>query len=307
MICLVTGATGFIGRALCAALRHRGDEVRAYSRTGIPLPDGTPTIPLDLATERLGLADLRGVDVVFHLAGVAHQRAPAGTYQSINLHASLALADACLCAGVGHFVFVSSVKAMGRPPDDTARSEEACVIPLDDYGRSKWEAEQGLRELCRGRMSLTVVRPALVYGARSKGNLALLDSWIRRGLPRPPADGARSMIALDDLTRLLCALSERPGLHSDTFIASGDTDYSTRDIYDLLRRGQGRGEGVAWCPRWAWYLAARCLDLLRPGEESTWNRLFGTERYCNGAVKQATGWQPALGLSDVIGGGRELP
>ena len=113
VICLVTGATGFVGMSLCAALRHRGDELRAYSRSGGALPDGTPTIPMDLASERLGLADLQGVDVVFHLAGVAHQRASADTYQSVNLQATLALADACLCAGVEHFVFVSSVKAMG--------------------------------------------------------------------------------------------------------------------------------------------------------------------------------------------------
>ena len=113
----------------------------------------------------------------------------------------------------------------------------------------------------------------------------------------------RSVIALDDLVQLLCILSERQGLHSDTFIAGGDRDYSTREIYDLFRLQQGKGEGSAWCPVWVWRAAARAADLLRPGPEPTWHKLFGSERYSNAAVKDATGWQPQLALEDVLAGG----
>lgn len=301
MNCLVTGATGFIGTALCEALRHRGDTYRAYSRSGATLPDGTPTIAIDLQNTRLGLADLRGVDVVFHLAGVAHQHADQAQYEQLNVRASLALADACLCAGVSRFVFVSSVRAMGPSATALPRAENECATPLDAYGLSKRQAEAGLLELCRGRMALTIVRPALVYGPGARGNLALLDRWARRGLPRPPAEGGRSMIACSDLVALLCLVGDRPGIEACTWIATDGQAYSTREVYDLLRASHGLGPGRAWCPRWLWRGGAAALDLLRPGAAPHWDKLFATELYSNAAVQRDTAWRPRLTLRDALG------
>ncbi len=307
MHCLVTGATGYIGTALCEALRHRGDTLSAYSRSGATLPDGTPTTALDLQDHRLGLADLRGVDVVFHLAGIAHQQAPASLYEEVNTQATLALADACLCAGVNHLVFLSSVKAMGRAGSDAPRTESDCSTPTDPYGRSKLAAEEGLREACRDRLALTIIRPSLVYSDGAKGNLALLEQWVQRRLPRPPAGGSRSMIARDDLVELLCRLSERSGVDTRTWIATDGRGYSTRDIYDLLRAAHGLGPGHAWCPRWLWRSGAAVLDLLRPGVESHWDKLFAAELYSNDALLRDTDWRPRLSLSDVLLPAAEAP
>lgn len=300
MKCLVTGATGYVGSALCQALRHRGDSLSAYSRAGQPLVDGTPTVGVDLQKTRLGLADLRGVDVVFHLAGIAHQRADAPLYEQVNVQASLALADACLCAGVSHFVFLSSVKAMGPADSSASRGEDDCSPPVDDYGRSKLAAEQGLWAMCRGRMALTVIRPALVYGAGARGNLKLLDTWVRRGLPRPPGDGRRSMIALSDLVALLCTVAGRQGIEPRTWIATDGEAYSTQQVYDLFRQLHGLGPGRAWCPRSLWRLGAAVLDRLQPAGEPYWQKLFGTELYDNSAVLCDTQWRPRLTLGDAI-------
>ena len=109
MKCLVSGATGFIGRHLCRQLQERGDCVIALSRTGAPLSGGAPTLALDLAQAMPARELLRGVDVVFHLAGIAHQQADPAAYTALNEQATLQLARACSAAGVARFVFLSSV------------------------------------------------------------------------------------------------------------------------------------------------------------------------------------------------------
>jgi nucleoside-diphosphate-sugar epimerase len=302
--CLVSGATGFIGRHLCQQLADRGDTVIALSRSGSPLPDGTPTLARDLAAGDLEPGLLQGVEVVFHLAGIAHQQAGPDAYRQVNHLATLALARTAEAAGVRCFLFLSSVKAMGPSPGEAERSEQDCLPPGDPYGRSKWQAECGLREeLANSAMSVVILRPTLVYGAGAKGNLQLLAKAVRFGLPRPPARGGRSMIACEDLVALLLCLADHPPRGVHTWIVCDGQRYTSRYLHDLLRRSMGRGVGTAWLPAWAWRLGTSLLDRLRSGPgEPTWDKLFGTELYSNQAVLAATGWRPTLTLEASLGG-----
>lgn len=301
MKCLVTGATGFIGRELCSQLGEQGDVVIAFSHSGATLPDGTATAALDLANTSLDPAALEGVDVVFHLAGIAHQQATQDAYQQLNYAATLDLARAAAAAGVGCFVFLSSVKAMGPAGGLRVRCEQDYNEPQDAYGQSKWQAECELRSLyADSDMTVRIIRPALVYGPQAKGNLQLLSKGVARGLPRPPGEGGRSMIALVDLVGLLCEVARLDGKGVKTWIATDGQCYSTRQVYDLMRAQQGRSTGRAWCPRWGWRLAAAAADIMRSSPESTWNKLFATELYSNEAVCRDLGWQPTLQLADVL-------
>ena len=291
---LVSGATGFIGRQLCQQLTARGDTVIALSRSGANLPGGIPTRARDLTQGEVDDTWLQGVDVVFHLAGIAHQQAPDGDYDCLNVDAVLRLARQAAAAGVHCFIFLSSVKAMGSAPNGDPRSEQDCSPSRNPYGLSKWRAECALREAFEDSdMAVVILRPALVYGAQPKGNLRLLADGVRLGLPRPPLGGARSMVALPDLVDLLCLLSIRhpPGIN--TWIVTDGNDYSAREVYDILRSAAGKGRGVAWLPRWGWRLGAWLLDRIsRDIGEPTWDKLFGAERYSNGALLAATGWRP---------------
>lgn len=302
MKCLVTGASGFIGAQLCRQLQARGDDVVATSRGGASLPDGTATIALDLATNDFDSTLLVGVDTVFHLAGIAHTRAQAAQYERVNFQATVALAAAARSAGVRRFVFLSSVKAMGPAGSAAMRAEADVAMPLDAYGLSKWHAECALRESGHdGAMAVVILRPALVYGAQAKGNLALLAKAARLGLPRPPAGGARSMIAQADLVSLLLLLTdlELQGVH--TWIATDGELYSTRRIYDALRSAQGSGPTSAWLPSWCWRGAAALFDLWRGDRgDSTSRKLFGDERFSNDALITATGWQPSQTLESTL-------
>jgi len=300
--CLVSGATGFVGQQLCQQLLVRGDSFVALSRSGESLANGSPTLAMDLAVGDPDRALLRGVDVVFHLAGIAHRQAGESDYQQLNHHATLRLARLAAAAGVRCFIFLSSVKAMGRCTSQEKRTEDNCALPEDAYGLSKWRAECALREeFDSAAMSVVILRPALVYGPQAKGNLRLLAHGVRLGLPRPPQEGLRSMIAVQDLVNLAYTIACDPPAGVVTWIACDDRLYSTRLFYDLLREANGQGRGYAWLPRWGWRLGAALLDLfLETRRDPTFDKLFGTELYSNAAVLAATTWRPRGNLEDVV-------
>ena len=150
-------------------------------------------------------------------------------------------------------------------------------------------------------MAVLVVRPALVYGAGVQGNLRQLAGAVQRGLPRPPEGGRRSMIALADLTQLLCHISLHAPAGNHTWIACGAGSYSTRDVYGLMRAALGRDRGAAWLPRPIWRLAAAVFDFVsRNRGESTYSKLFGAEVYTNQRVVADTGWRPTVRLEDSL-------
>lgn len=304
MKCLVSGATGFIGSHLCQQLAAAGASLTALSASGAPLPDGTPTLPVDLTLTEPDAQLLHDVDVVFHLAGIAHRRARPEDYTRLNYEATLRLARLAAGQGVRCFVFLSSVKAMGAAQTSEPRCESDCTEPVDPYGLSKWRAECALREeFADSAMSIVILRPALVYGPGAKGNLRLLLRGVRAGMPRPPALGQRSMVALQDLVELMCRIAEAAPRGVNTWIACDDEGYSTRTIYELMRSADGKGRGLSWLPLWCWRLAAALLDLRTAGQdEPSYNKLFGTELYSNAAVSAAMQWHPPGRLAEVVEG-----
>jgi UDP-glucose 4-epimerase len=150
-------------------------------------------------------------------------------------------------------------------------------------------------------MSVTVLRPALVYGAGVRGNLAALAAGVRRGLPLPPAQGGRSMISRADLVELVIDLASDPPPSVSTWIAVDGEAYSTRRICDAMRAALGRPPGCEWLPPAAWYAACALADRLRPAEEPYRQLLFGTELYSAEALRRLRGWSPRRRLEDEIG------
>ena len=299
---LITGATGFIGRELYRQLADGSVTVVPLSRGGGPLSDGTASLAVDLVHAPPADELMRDVDTVFHLAGIAHRQAPESAYEQLNYRATLALAAAAAAAGARCFVFLSSVKAMGPAGSHEPRNEEDCRPPVGAYASSKWRAECALRELyADSPMAVVILRPALVYGSGAAGNLALLVGAVRRGLPRPPAGGERSMIARQDLASLLCHLGEEPPRGVHTWIVCDGQRYSTRRLFDAMRAALGRGPGISWCPRWLWRLAAGLIDLCRGRSGgSTYERLFGDELYCGAALLSARQWRPRRRFEDTV-------
>ncbi len=302
MKCLVTGATGFVGRALCERLNTKGVDFIATSRGGGVLANGQPVRPLDLEIHGVESQWLAGIDVVFHLGGIAHQSEAASTYEAVNYRATVDLAAAAEVAGVKCFVFLSSVKAMGPALESGPRNEDHCVRTSDPYGHSKRRAELDLKAAYQGsEMSVIVLRPALIYGADAAGNLLLLARAARAGIPRPPEMGGRSMIALDDMTALLARLiqARHDGFH--LWIVCDGHSYSAGKIYDLMRRALGKESSRDWLPQWTWRWSCALRDLAGNNKlGTTYAKIFGSETYSNAKLLASVDWRPAFALEDVV-------
>src|SRR5688572_1664280 len=181
---LVTGATGFLGRTVVAQLLAAGVAVRTTARrprADLALPDFRPS---DLtASDDLGPL-LSNIDRVIHVAGLAHQfgrqAADNAAFQRVNALATERLARAAIAAGVRRFILVSSVAVYGSQHGEI--DESTPCQPATAYGRSKWLAEQVLRNLVAGTcMETVILRPVTLYGEHDPGNVGRLMRTIDRG------------------------------------------------------------------------------------------------------------------------------
>ncbi|TMG74043.1 MAG: NAD-dependent epimerase/dehydratase family protein [Betaproteobacteria bacterium] len=243
---LVTGASGFVGAVLCREFVARGHAVRAAVRR-----EGTPgaappqlrqvRIP-DIAAEFDRRALLDGVDVVVHLAAIAHRSAGSeAELRRVNVDGTVRLAQAA--AGfVRRFVFLSSVKVHGEDSGGGAYGEADAQRPEDSYGRTKLEAERALTGIAaRGGMELVLIRPPLVYGPGVKANFLRLLGWVDSGLPLPFASvrNRRSLIYLGNLVDAIARCVEHPAARGP-FLVSDEETVSTPNLVSRIARALGR-------------------------------------------------------------------
>lgn len=186
----VTGGTGFIGDHFIreAAQRH---GVRALARRPQAARTNVAWVLGDLGNRESLAALVDGVDAVVHLAGVVNAATRAG-FSDGNVAGTLAIVEAMRAAGTRRLVHVSSLAA--REPG------------LSDYGWSKARSETVVQA---SLADWTIVRPPAVYGSGDREMLGLFRMAQRRLVLLPPA-GRLSVIAAEDLARLLLALAERP-------------------------------------------------------------------------------------------------
>lgn len=303
MHCLVTGGSGYIGSALLPVLAEQGHRLSAqYSRGSVPGLSGVQLdlLECDFAAGKADL-DLEGVDLVFHLAGIAHQRADVQAYENVNVNVPLALAQQAAAAGVKRFVFVSSVKAQAAQYDS-----QGALIPVSEsnnpYAQSKALAEKGLQEICRNSgLELFIVRPALVYSEHALGHLRWLRRWAVWHLPAPPAGGVRSMIALADLVRLLALLVAAPVQASSLITVTDNESYSTRRLHAALCAATDRRPWLPSPPGVVWQSFCNLWDILRLEKAGgTWARMTADECYLSSGL-DGLGFQPGLNFEASLG------
>ncbi|MGI9132788.1 MAG: NAD-dependent epimerase/dehydratase family protein [Rhodoferax sp.] len=299
----ITGANGFVGRALCAQAQAQGWRVRAITRRPVDglaaneycvLPDYVQASP-----EALWRA-LDGQDVLVHLAAVvAHQPStpptPPGAMHA-NRRMTEALWEAACRCGVGRFVHISSCGVHGRQTPPGEPFNEGSAIRLHDaYTRSKWEAEQVLvQQLQSAAPGVVVVRPPLVYGARAPGSFGSMLRWARRGWPLPfgAALQPRDLIAVDNLVSALLACAEHPAAPGQVFLVSDGTPLSVAEMLTLLAHAMGRE------PR----LLALAPETMRRvgamlGLSMEIERLFAPMQVDSRHIRRTLAWTPPLEAS----------
>jgi len=288
---LVTGASGFIGRAVITAFARGEYMLRAAVRRP-PQPAFAPGVEVaqhpDLSQSFDWRPLLDGVDAVVHLAGIAHTGSDIAPelYDRVNHRATAELATAAAKAGIKHFVFVSSIRAQSGPAADHALTEHDEAAPTDAYGRSKLAAEAAVRS---AGVPFTILRPVLLYGPGAKGNFALLLRAARSRWPLPLKDfvNRRSLLSIDNFVSALAFVLSSPATIGETFIVA-DPGIPPRlaDLVATMRAAQGRWSLIVPMPTHYLETPLRLLGL-----DDTWARLGGNLRVDTGKLI-AAGWRP---------------
>lgn len=303
----VTGATGFVGGALACKMVSLHDlEVLALTRQQplLALSGVVYRILGDLSPDTDWQPGLRGTDVLVHAAARAHvmnetATNPLAAFRQVNVQGTLNLARQAASAGVRRFVFISSIKVNGEATQPGHPfTADAAPAPLDAYGISKMEAEQGLRDIAAETgMEVVIIRPPLVYGPGVKANFAAMMRWLQRGVPLPlgAIPNQRSLVALDNLVDLIVTCLTHPAAANQTFLVSDGEDVSTTEL--LRRMGQAMG-----CPARLIPVPAGILKLAAAlvGKRDMAQRLCGSLQVDIEKTRTLLSWQPPLTLDQGL-------
>lgn len=303
---LVSGANGFVGRALCEELAQRGRAVTGLVRTpGESLPsveewvhDGQDFANLEATWPRDLVADC-----VVHLAARVHVMRddatdPLAAFRATNVEGALRVAAAAHRHGVRRMVFVSSIKALAETDGGRPLRESDTPAPEDAYGRSKLEAEQALLRFGeQSGLDVVIVRPPLVYGPNVRANFLSLMSAIARGVPLPlGAIGARrSMVYVGNLAHALahCATDPRAA-HCCFHVADGD-DPTVAGLARALGRHLRKPARLLPVPA-SWLRAAGRLT----GRTQQVDRLVSDLRVDTARLRETLDWQPPYSIDEGL-------
>jgi nucleoside-diphosphate-sugar epimerase len=294
---VVTGGSGFVGRALAKRLAANGHDVVLPLRDASAAPGAVPIKPIEEMTAGDWRPVLAGADAVVHCAAIAHigPSVPYNAYAAVNRDAVARLADATAAAGATRFVFLSSIRAQCGATSDAVQSEKTRPEPTEGYGRSKLQAEALiLKALPRA----VILRPALIVGRDPKGNLATLLKFAKFGLPLPfgNLNAPQAMVALEALIEAILLALTNDAMRGETYCVAQDPHLSLSCILKEMRRGMGRSPGLLPCPP---ALLAFPLKLIGRGEMAA--RLTSGLKV-DAAKLRAAGWKPALGLATALKG-----
>ena len=299
---LVSGANGFIGRALCSYLSSLGYQVVSAVRR----PSGIQDEFVITDDESWKLA-LEGCTCIVHLAGLTNiktkeQSALSQAFRASNVDTTKALAERAIKYGVRRFVFMSTIKVNGeetKPGCSFAYDDQP--LPLDPYAVSKYEAEQELFDYSkRSSLEIVVIRPPLVYGPGAKGNFAALVRCIKWGLPLPlgAVRNSRSMIAIENLlsfTALVADFNASPKAAGKVFLVSDGQAVSTPEL--LRKLGLAYGVSVRLLPV--------PVNLIRSlgqmlGMSYQFERLLGSLVIDNSKTYETIGWLPQITIDEQL-------
>ena len=297
---LVTGATGFVGQALCAELSRRQMDYRPVSRS--PRPGFAAIGAINGQTDwSEALAD---VDVVMHLAARVHvmnesAADPLAAFRAVNVDATINLARQAAGASVKRFIFLSSIKVNGEGTS-AGKAFRASDVPRpeDAYGRSKLEAEEALLAIsAETGMEVVIIRPPLVYGPGVKANFANLMTWATRPFPWPfgAIRNRRSLVYVGNLVDFILLSARHPAAANRVFLVSDGEDLSIGQLISKLSLAAGR---KAWMLPVPPALLEGLAAIL--GRRAATQRLLGSLQVDIGETRALTGWSPPYSVEEGL-------
>jgi nucleoside-diphosphate-sugar epimerase len=304
---LLTGASGFVGGAVAKQLlRIDSVDLLLAGRRCVPelIPRSVfvPVAEINSATD--WVAALVDVEVVVHCAARVHvmneaASDPLAEFREVNVAGTLNLARQAMATGVKRFIFISSVKVNGegsepgRPftPEDTP-------APVDAYGISKMEAEQGLLTLAAETgMEVVIIRPTLIYGPGVKANFLSMMSWLHKAVPLPfgAIYNQRSLVALDNLVDLIVTCIVNPAAANQTFLVSDGEDLSTTELLRRMGVALGKPARLLGVPSWLLEAVAAVL-----GKKALAQRLCGSLQVDISKTRELLNWSPPVSVDEAL-------
>jgi UDP-glucose 4-epimerase len=307
MKALVTGASGFVGHAVRLSLNGMSGVtvIGSVRRAGKLADAGVSIVTVgEMSVQTDWSEALVGVQGVIHTAARVHVMReatadPLEEFRRVNVQGTLNLARQAVVAGVRRFVFVSSIKVNGETTQPASSfTADDTPAPLDPYGVSKMEAEQGLREIAlQTGMEVVIIRPPLVYGPGVKANFAAMMRWLQRGVPLPlgAIHNQRSLVALDNLVDLIVTCLMHPAAANQTFLVSDGEDVSTTELLRRMGRAMGHPARLVPVPT-SWLQLAAAMG----GKRDVAQRLCGSLQVDIEKTRRLLGWQPPITLDQGL-------
>jgi len=297
---LITGADGFLGSAILAALKAKGVPVRGAVRS---LAKEHNVAIGNIGPDTNWLPALKGVDTVVHTAARVHimddkASDPLSVFRSVNVEGTRRLAEQSIQSGVRRFIFISSIKVNGETTDLDVFTPFDPPHPEDAYSQSKWEAEQALHKIADNTgLEVVIIRPPLVYGPGVKANFLTMMRYLHKGLPLPlgAIHNKRSLVALDNLVDLIMVCIDHPAAANQTFLVSDDEDLSTTEL--LQRISIALGKPSRLLPITAGLLKTGAALL---GKKKMAQRLLGSLQIDITNTKNILNWTPPISVDEAL-------
>ena len=302
---LVTGASGFVGRALCDFAAAKGFVVQKAARNAGGLPSTDAKFvngPIDEATN--WRSALLGTSYVVHLAARVHVMRdvaanPLLEFRRVNVEGTLNLGRQAANAGVKRFVFISSIGVCGvQTSSGEAFSENNQPNPHNDYALSKCEAELGLMRIAAETgLEVVTIRPPLVYGVNAPGNFGSLMRAVKSGVPLPlgAVRNQRSLVALDNLVDFIVTAIIHPQAADQTFLVSDGQDMSTTELVRGMAKAAGVPARLLPVPVWALQAGASLL-----GKGDAVQSLCGNLQVDILKARSLLGWVPPVSVEEGL-------
>jgi nucleoside-diphosphate-sugar epimerase len=311
---LVTGASGFLGYKVCRTLIESGTTVRGLTRS-LPGPDlrDMPCYRLaDLSQVHQLPEAFRGVDVIVHLAALAHSPRDSGwdslpRYRAANVEGTRAVAEAARAAGVRRFIFASSIKVMG-PSIGRPWTEKDQPKPTDPYAQSKLEAEMVLQSFAEDAgLELAILRMPLVYGPGVKANMRQLYSLVHRGTPLPlrSVTNRRSLLYSGNAAEVILMLISQPDIGREVFFVSDGQSVSTPDLVEAIATSLRTRARLFPFPIWALEALGKAGDAINrlvqsPVTSDLIGRLIGSLECASEKLTRVYRYNPRYSLQQGL-------
>lgn len=304
---LITGASGFVGAALCARLLRNGHSVKGTLLTSelpISLPTGVqPVVVEHLSNNSCWDHAVTDVDIIIHLAARVHVMKetavdPVQEFRKVNLYGTEQLAQQAAQAGVNRFVFMSTVGVNGDNSGQKPYYEGDEPHPHNPYSVSKYEAELTLEHISgKTGMEVVMVRAPIVYGPGNPGNFLSLLKVIHRRTPLPLASiqNKRSLIYVENLVDALAVCATHPDAAGQTYLVSDGEDVSTSEL--IRRTAAALGIRARLLP---FPVSVMRLIGKLTGRSATVNRLTGSLAVDSSKIIRELGWKPPFTMEEGL-------